>query len=353
MVVTVDGVRLLRELSSALDGATRPAAGLVAAVRILVPALADTCVIRTGEGTGELVASPPILPTPDDLPLDIPLVHRGEQHGTLHLTRAGAGAAWSEDDRLLAEDCAGRIAAMIEARYHAEAAAAATHYDVFLATLSHELRTPLTVTVGWIDLLRGERLTHDKRAQAFEIVERNLRTQIRLIEDILEASRIVSGKMRLELASVPAVDLVLGAIEEMRPQAEAAGIALDATAGPAFTLRGDGVRLGQVVHNLLGNALRYTPPGGRVEVSLTREGDTAVLAIADDGGGIDPAFLPHVFERFRQGERKRAAGSKGLGVGLFIVRHIVELHGGTVTAASEGRGRGARFVVRLPLSGPA
>jgi signal transduction histidine kinase len=280
----------------------------------------------------------------------VPLVHRGDERGALHLTRTGA--EWTDDDRALAADCAGRIAAMLVARQHAESAAATMHYDAFLATLSHELRTPLTVSVGWIELLRGERLTHDKRHQAFEIVDRNLRMQIRLIEDILEASRIVSGKMRLELASVPAVDLVLGAVEGMRPQADAARVTLDASCGPAFSLRGDVVRLGQVVHNLVGNALRHTPPGGRIEVTLARDGDAAVLQVSDDGGGIDPAFLPHVFERFRQGERRRGGGNKGLGLGLFIVRHIVELHGGSVAAHSDGKGRGARFSVRLPLAGP-
>jgi signal transduction histidine kinase len=349
--MTADGVRLLRDLQAALDAADRPAAALVSAVRVLVPALADACLIRVGEGSGEIFTSGPLPATVEDRPLAVALVHRGAHCGSLHLTRAG-GRHWDEDARLLAADCAGRIAATIESRRDLEAASAATHYDNFLATLSHELRTPLTVSLGWVDLLRGERLTHPKRTQAFEILDRNLRTQIRLIEDILEASRIVSGKMRLELASVPAVDLVVGTVEGMRPLAEAARITLDVTAGAAFTLRGDGVRLGQVIHNLVGNSIRYTPPGGHVSVNIARDGETAVLDVADDGSGIDKAFLPYVFDRFRQGERKRSGGSRGLGVGLFIVRHIVELHGGTVTVASEGRGRGSRFTVRLPLSGP-
>jgi signal transduction histidine kinase len=345
-------VRLLRDLSSALDGATRPGGALTAAVRVLVPALADACVIRVGEGSGELVASGPMLPTLNDRPIEVPLLHRGERFGALHLVRGGGRPDWSDDDRLLAEECAARIAASLEERRLIEAAATASHYDSFLATLSHELRTPLNVIIGWIDLLRSDRLAPDKRGQALEIVERNARVQIRLIEDILEASRIVSGKLRLELATVPAVDLVLGAVESLRPQADAARISLTAMAGAAFSLRADGVRLGQVVHNLVGNALRYTPPGGHVAITLARDGDLAVLTVADDGGGIEPAFLPHVFERFRQGERKRSAGTRGLGLGLFIVRHIVELHGGTVAAASAGRGLGALFTVRLPLGGP-
>ncbi len=207
----------------------------------------------------------------------------------------------------------------------------------------------LNAIIGWVELLRSDRLVGDKRAQALVIVERNARVQVRLIEDILEASRIVSGKLRLEVATVPAVDLVLGAVEGLRPLAEAAKIALDAKAGPMFEMRGDGVRLGQVVTNLVGNSLRYTPPGGHVDVALARDGDHAVLTVTDDGVGIEPALLPHVFERFRQGERKRSAGSRGLGLGLFIVRHIVELHGGTVSATSPGRGQGSTFTVRLPL----
>jgi signal transduction histidine kinase len=343
-----DGIRLLRELTRALETSTRASNVLTAAVRVLVPAFADACVVRAGEGSGQLSASGALAHAPGDQSIELPLVHRDDTLGHLHLARRQA-RPWSEDDRLLAEECAARIAAALEERRVAEAAATAQLYDGFLATLSHELRTPLNVIVGWIDLLKGERLTFEKRAQALEIVERNARMQIRLIEDILEASRIVSGKMRLEMSSLPAVDVVMGAVEGMRPQAEAARITLDAVAGPSFTLRGDAIRLGQVVHNLVGNALRYTPPGGRVEVALAREGDAAVLTVSDDGSGIDPAFLPHVFDRFRQGDRKRTHGSRGLGLGLFIVRHIVELHGGTVTATSDGRGRGSRFTVRLPL----
>jgi signal transduction histidine kinase len=344
------GVRLLRELAAVLDDATRPSVSLAAAARVLSPALAETCVITIGDGTGELAAAGIRSPAPDDRPLEVTLVHRGERLGKLFLSRSAARPEWSEDDRLLAEECAARIAASLAERRLAEAATTAQLYDGFLATLSHELRTPLNVVVGWLEMLRdGTRLVGDKRAQALEIIDRNARVQIRLIEDILEASRIISGKMRLEVATVPAVDLVVGVVEGMRPLAEASRITLGIEACPAFTLRGDGVRLGQVVTNLVGNALRFTPPGGTIAVSLARAVDHAALSVTDSGIGIDPSFLPHVFERFRQGERKRSGGTRGLGLGLFIVRHIVEMHGGTVTAASEGRGKGATFTVRLPI----
>lgn len=343
-------VRLLRTLARVLDDQTRSDVELAAAARVLAPALADTCVIRIGDGSGQLASVGVRPPAPDDQSLDLPLVHRGERLGNLFLSRATGSPPWTEEDRLLAEECAARIAGSVAERRLVEAAATGHLYDGFLATLSHELRTPLNVIVGWLELMRSAgRLTGEKRTQALEIIERNTRVQIRLIEDILEASRIISGKMRLELATVPANDLVVGAVEGMRPQAEAARITLTVETGAAFTLRGDGVRLGQVVTNLVGNALRFTPPGGTIAVSLAREDDHAFLTVADNGAGIDPSFLPHVFERFRQGERKRSGGTRGLGLGLFIVRHIVELHGGAVTAASEGRGKGATFTVRLPL----
>lgn len=225
-------------------------------------------------------------------------------------------------------------------------------HDEFLATLSHELRGPLSVIIGWIDLLRGDRLAPDDRVRALEIVERNAKIQARLIEDLVEASRVAAGRMRLEVGTVPAVDLVLGVVEQVRPQADAAKIALAATTDPPFDLRGDGLRLGQVVTNIIGNSLRYTPAGGRIDVALTCDADTATLVVADTGAGIDAELLPYVFDRFRQGARVRSGGTRGLGLGLYIVRHIVTLHGGTITAASPGKGQGSRFTVVLPLAGP-
>jgi signal transduction histidine kinase len=226
-------------------------------------------------------------------------------------------------------------------------------HDEFLATLSHELRGPLGVIIGWIDLLRSNRLAPDERARALEIVERNARTQARLIEDLVEASRVAAGRLRLSVGMVPVVDLVLGAVESLRLQADAVPVTLVATTAPPFHLRGDALRLGQVVTNIIGNALRYTPAGGRIEVTVTSELEHAVIVVADTGTGIEPALLPRVFERFHQGARVRSSGSRGLGLGLYIVHHIVTLHGGTITAASAGRGQGSQFTVRLPLAGPS
>ena len=246
-------------------------------------------------------------------------------------------------DVAAALDACGRLAA---------GAAEARVYDEFLATLSHELRGPLSVIIGWIDLLRTDKLADPERARALEIVERNAKIQARLIEDLVEASRVASGRMRIDVATVPAVDLVLGVVESMRPQAAGSKVSLGARTDPPFDLRGDALRLGQVVSNMLGNSLRYTPPGGVIEVSLTHDAETATLVVADTGAGIEAELLPHVFDRFRQGLRVRSGGSRGLGLGLYIVRHIVVLHGGTITAESSGPGRGSTFTVTLPLLGP-
>jgi signal transduction histidine kinase len=233
-----------------------------------------------------------------------------------------------------------------------DAAAVQRVYDEFLATLSHELRGPLGVIIGWVDILRSDRLSAVERARALEIVDRNARLQARLIEDLVEASRVAGDRVRLELGPVAAVELVLGVVEALRPLAAQQGIELVATADPAFTLRGDGLRLGQVVHNVVGNALRYTPAGGRVTVSLTRDPQHATFVVADTGQGIEPALLPRVFDRFRQGTRVKVGGTRGLGLGLYIARHLVALHGGTIAAASAGKDQGARFTITLPLAGP-
>jgi len=340
----LEGVRALRACSRALeDAAGAPGgldAGLAAAAHALVPSLAAGCSIHRDGGLPDVVAGELAAPL-----LDVPLVARGQPLGVLRLARAG----WDERDRLLADEAAQRIATAIDADRLAAAADTAGLYDQFLATLSHELRSPLNVVGGWVDLLRADRLPPERRAQALDVIARNTQVQIRLIEDLLDASRIVAGKMRVELADVALDRLVAESLESLRPQAEASRVAVTARLTPV-QVRGDAVRLAQVVHNLVGNALRYTAAGGHIRVALATADGVATLTVADDGAGIAPEFLPHVFERFRQGERRRAGGTKGLGLGLFIVRHIAQLHGGTVTAASDGPGRGATFTLGLPAS---
>jgi len=222
--------------------------------------------------------------------------------------------------------------------------------DEFLATMSHELRTPLNAIFGWITLLRTRRLDASTEERALETIERNARTQKRLIEDLLDVSRVVTGKVTLELGVVDPRRVVEASVETMLPAAQAKGIKLvpqlDARVG---TLRGDFARLQQVVCNLLSNAIKFTPLGGDVQIHLLRAGDEAHIRVRDSGQGIKPEFLPYVFDRFRQEDGSISRRHGGLGLGLAIVRHLVELHGGTVSAASDGEGHGATFTIRVPI----
>ncbi len=222
--------------------------------------------------------------------------------------------------------------------------------DEFLATMSHELRTPLNAIFGWTTLLRTGRLDEPTQERARETIERNARAQKRLIEDLLDVSRIVTGKVNLELAMVDPRRIIEASVETMMPAAQAKGLSLvpllDAGVG---LLRGDPARLQQIVCNLLSNAIKFTPLGGRVEIVLARRGGEAEISVRDTGQGIKPEFLPYVFDRFRQEDGSISRRHGGLGLGLAIVRHLVELHGGTISAASDGEGRGSTFTLRVPI----
>ena len=223
--------------------------------------------------------------------------------------------------------------------------------DEFLATISHELRSPLNAILGWARLLREPDMRWDQMERALETIERNAQAQARLIEDLLDVSRIVSGKLSIQMRPVTLNSTVQSAVADLRLAAEAKGIDLRLTEDEEIKLIGDADRLQQVVWNLLSNAIKFTPEGGRVEVGLKRVGERAELWVRDTGRGISPEFLPHVFDRFRQATRADARSRAGLGLGLAIVRHIVEAHGGNVTAESAGVGLGATFVCILPLVG--
>ncbi|HEX8699253.1 MAG TPA: ATP-binding protein, partial [Myxococcaceae bacterium] len=238
----------------------------------------------------------------------------------------------------------------LESAARAEAQEANRLKDEFLATVSHELRTPLTAMLGWIQMLRTGSLPPGKRERALETVERNARAQAQLIEDLLDVSRILAGKMRLEVAPVEVSPVVEEALESVRPAAEAKGLRLQAALDSMGTVMGDTHRLQQVVWNLLSNAVKFTPKGGRVQVFVERRDSSVEITVADTGQGISADFLPHVFEQFRQEEGGPRRKHGGLGLGLSIVKHLVEAHGGTISAASEGEGKGTTFVVRLPLS---
>ena len=235
-----------------------------------------------------------------------------------------------------------------EARTRAQAADHAK--DEFLATVSHELRTPLNAMLGWISMLRSGLLREDRRAHAVEVIERNAHLQAKLIQDLLEVSRIIMGQVRLDLRPLAVGPVVAAALESLRPSAEAKGLQLHGpVAGETLTISGDPDRVQQVVWNLVSNAIKFTPAGGSAYVELEREDEHMKLSVRDTGTGIVPEFLPHVFERFRQADSSATRQHHGIGLGLAIAQHLVKLHGGSIEAHSEGLDRGALFVVRIPL----
>ncbi len=222
--------------------------------------------------------------------------------------------------------------------------------DEFLATVSHELRTPLNAILGWAELLRGGRLDDEGAHQAFNTIVRNAKSQAQLIEDILDVSRIIRGNFGLEVRPVGLIQVINAALDSVRPAAYAKEIKLDVSFDkPVPPVSGDPNRLQQVVWNLMSNAIKFTPNGGRVEVRLDHKDSTARIIVSDTGCGISKEFLPHVFDRFRQADSSYTRQHSGLGLGLSIVRHLVEMHGGTVQVESEGEDRGATFTVMLPL----
>jgi signal transduction histidine kinase/ActR/RegA family two-component response regulator len=221
--------------------------------------------------------------------------------------------------------------------------------DEFLATLSHELRTPLNAIVGWVHLLRNGQLPEDERRHALERIDRNAHAQARLVQDLLDVSRITSGKLLLDIRPMDLAVVVTNACDACRPAADARQVTITCQLPEQFTTKGDPDRLQQVVWNLVTNAVRFTPNGGRVTVSLSRSHGFDTLRVRDTGAGIDPQFLPYVFEPFRQADAASTRTHGGLGLGLTIVRRLTEMHGGTVSVSSDGVGLGATFTVTLPV----
>jgi PAS domain S-box-containing protein len=236
-----------------------------------------------------------------------------------------------------------------EKKARTEAEAANRMKDEFLATLSHELRTPLTAILGWIQLLRTETLSEPQQAHALETIESSAKLQAQLVADILDVSRIITGKLRLEVKWLDLKKVVDAAIETLLPAAVAKGIALDLWVDPNLEpVSGDAERLQQVMWNLLSNAIKFCSQGGHVRIAIATQEQQVEVRVSDDGEGIPADVLPHIFERFRQGDNSTKRRHGGLGLGLAIVRHLVELHGGTVDAHSDGLGTGAAFKIQLP-----
>ncbi|HYC89472.1 MAG TPA: ATP-binding protein [Thermoanaerobaculia bacterium] len=222
--------------------------------------------------------------------------------------------------------------------------------DEFIAIISHELRTPMTSILGWTRMLALGGLDDETRREALDALERSTLAQAKLIEDLLDESRIAAGKLRLDLRALDLRDIVASAVSMARPAADVKQVVLEAEPGDrAYRIFGDPARLQQAAGNLVGNAIKFTSEGGRVHIRLVRDGSEGVIEVHDTGRGIPPGLLPHIFERFRQGDHGTSDRQSGLGLGLSITRHIVEMHGGSVTASSRGEGKGATFTLRLPL----
>ncbi|HZP37331.1 MAG TPA: GAF domain-containing protein [Methylomirabilota bacterium] len=342
----------------------------------------DRLVIEPGHGAGgfvletgqpfrsdNLVRDPRLIPNPADrvdvegivTSLVVPILVEGAVEGLLYVHRRTPRPFTDRNEstlRLLAEYASIAIHNMRllahEHQMRAEAEGASRMKDEFLATISHELRSPLQPLLNWAYLLRSPNLDPASAERALDAIERSTKTLGQLIEDLLDVSRIVTGKLRLQARPVRLPGVVRAAMEAVESAALAKSVTLDAHIDPDVpAVLGDPDRLQQVLWNLLSNGIKFTPRGGRVTVSVSTQDGDVVLTVADSGAGIKPEFLPHVFERFRQAESSTNRAYGGLGLGLAIVRHLVELHGGSVSVASDGEGRGATFTVRLPVAAAA
>jgi signal transduction histidine kinase len=237
---------------------------------------------------------------------------------------------------------------MREKAVRAEAQAANRSKDQLISLISHELRSPLNSILGYNRILRSKPHDEAQVSRVCEIIERNARTQLRLIEDLLDTARIISGKLRLDMRPIDIVPLLAASLDVMRPVAETKSIELLMKCDPSpEMIKGDAVRLQQIICNLLSNAIKFTPIGGQVELRLERSGDGIKIVVSDTGRGIEPEFLPFVFDRDSQADSSGSQRQGGLGLGLALVKYLVEVHGGTIEAASEGVGRGSTFTVTL------
>ncbi|HZN63895.1 MAG TPA: response regulator [Tepidisphaeraceae bacterium] len=284
--------------------------------------------------------------------LAAPLTGRdGNNLGVVYLSDRAEGPYFTAADEAVLVQLAQMASIAIENTLYAEEREANRIKDEFLSTLSHELRTPLNAILGWTQLLRMGKPSEAELTRGLDVIERNVRAQTRLIEDLLDVSRITTGKLRLSVRPMSLAPVIEAAADAVRPAADAKRITIEVGVSPlADQISGDPDRLQQVVWNLLSNAVKFTPVGGRITVALDRVAGQSQVRVTDTGQGIDPKFLPYVFDRFRQADASSTRHHGGLGIGLTIVRHIVELHGGTVEAESRGAGQGSTFRVNLPVS---
>lgn len=291
-------------------------------------------------------------PSMEEIPVLLPFVGAAFRAERIAITAAGHAQVAKEaaaQAKVLAAKLSLTRSDLQQALLTAETAIRAK--DEFLATISHELRTPLNAIVGWVRILSRKNVDEATLNHAIEVIQRNTQSQAKLIEDILDVSRIITGKFRLDLHPVDLVSVVKSGVESLRPAAEAKEIRLTVVIDPkASPVTGDPERLQQVVWNLVSNAIKFTPKAGRVQVHLERINSHLEITVSDTGQGIAPEFLPYVFDHFRQADATSTRAHGGLGLGLAIVRHLVELHGGSVAVHSPGLGQGAAFSVKLPLT---
>jgi PAS domain S-box-containing protein len=352
--------RLLADAGTVLVSSLDSQAMLAEVERLAVPLLADECAFElrpdVAPDTDASATAPSFTTESGQGFARMPLAVRGRSFGFMTL-RSHPPRQLTPPDVAIGEELSRRVAIAIDnaklvevaEQERARATEANRLKDEFLGIVSHELRTPLTAILGWTRILRSKERDTPTFLRGLDILERNAKAQAQLVDDILDVSRIISGKLRLELRAVAAESVARSAIDVVRPTAEAKGVSLAVDIDPKVAaISGDADRLQQVVWNLVANGVKFTPRGGSVEVRVQNgEGQVEIL-VRDTGRGIDPKFLPHVFERFRQADSSSSRTHGGLGLGLSIVRHLVELHGGTVHAESDGVGFGSTFVVRLP-----
>lgn len=307
------------------------------------PAWSDIPVLVFAGGVGTR-ASPMTMQTIENL-TNVTMIERPIRVAAVYsIVRAALRARWRQYDM---RDV---LVSLHTARRQAEEASRLK--DEFLATLSHELRTPLNAILGWTALLRQNLVEPERIPRVLEILERNATAQAQLVSDVLDVSRMITGKLRLNVRPVSVLSIVADAIDTIRPAADAKGVtvAFDRP-GVALFVNGDAERLQQVVWNLLSNAVKFTPSGGQVHAAVAAGPDSVEIVVTDTGIGLTPEFLPYVFERFRQADQSFTRAHGGLGLGLAIVKQVVELHGGEVAASSAGSGQGTVFRVRLPRAG--
>jgi PAS domain S-box-containing protein len=322
---------------------------------MLIPAVTDETLVSTSRDARHLEIMRRLGPSSA---IAVPMVTRQRTVGAITLVRTSPGHAYGTVDVALAEELARRAALAVDnatlfseadqARAQAEGANRAK--DEFLAVLSHELRTPMNAVYGWARMLQMGQIDSAATPRALDAIVRNAHVQLQLIDDLLDVSRIISGKMRLDIRPVDLPRVLEAALDAVRPAADAKGLRLQSLIDPgAGPLNGDPDRLQQVVWNLLMNAVKFTPRDGRIQLALQRVNSHVEIVVSDTGAGIRSELLPLIFDRFKQGESGTTRNQGGLGIGLALVRHLVELHGGSVTAESPGEGKGATFRVKLPL----